>query len=459
MTVPPEVVRAFAAPVPRYTSYPTAPHFHGGIGPDTYAGWLESLPAKAKLSLYLHIPFCDTLCWFCGCQTKITRHYKPVAAYLEMLAKETRLVGALVPSDAEVSHIHWGGGSPTMLNPDDIRRLADATRASFRFAETVEFAIEVDPRGLDAPRMDALATAGLGRVSIGVQDFDPTVQQAINRIQSFEETRAAVEGFRGRGVTSLNIDAIYGLPHQTLARLESTLRQVIQLKPDRIALFGYAHVPWMKKHQNMIDEATLGDVVERYRQAEHAAALLVAGGYVRIGIDHFALPHDSLAKAAKAGTLQRNFQGYTVDPTDALIGLGASSISSLPQGYVQNHAATDQYIRKIEAGGLATERGIALSAEDRLRRQIIERLMCALAFSRGDLRSDGLQPEGLQPEGLESDILREARGVIADDVYGFIQETPLGFSITDQGRPFLRAIAARFDAYLPKQKARHSLAV
>lgn len=453
MSLSPDFIRASAVAVPRYTSYPTAPHFGTGVTPKEYAGWLMDLPEKSRLSLYMHVPFCDTLCWFCGCNTKITQRYGPVEAYLDALMREVSLVGTLVPSDATVDHIHWGGGSPTLLTAEDIDRLGAATRAAFRLSPACDFAIEVDPRGLDAPRMDALARNGLTRVSIGVQDFDPLVQAAINRLQSFEETRAAVDGFRARGVRSLNIDALYGLPNQTLERLMSTLQQVIALRPDRIALFGYAHVPWMKRHQSMIDETVLPDVVERFEQAEAAASFLLSHGYERVGIDHFALPGDAMAVAARNGTLRRNFQGYTVDPADALIGLGASSIGALPQGYVQNQTATARYIWAVDQGAVATEKGLALTDEDRLRRRVIERLMCDLTFSRDSLA------EPAEWNATCTDIAEEAARIVAEDEHGFVAATPDGFRITERGRPFLRTIAARFDAYLPANKARHSIAV
>lgn len=453
MSVTPDLVRAYAAPVPRYTSYPTAPHFGPAVGPEQYARWLSDLPPKSRLSLYVHVPFCDTLCWFCGCNTKITQKYAPVSGYLDALVKEIITIATLLPSDAEVAQIHWGGGSPTMLSPADITRLAAATKAQFRLAADCEFAIEVDPRGLDAARMDALAAAGLTRVSIGVQDFDPVVQKAINRMQGYEETKAAVDGFRARGVTSLNIDALYGLPFQTAARLEDTLRQVMILRPDRIALFGYAHVPWMKRHMSMIDESALPGIDERYHQAEMAAAYLVAHGYERIGIDHFALPEDAMAVASRNGTIRRNFQGYTVDPSDALIGLGASSIGAFPQGYVQNQTATARYMALVRDGKVAAEKGVILSEEDILRRAIIEKMMCTLAFSRRHVESLTTRRDLLAP------IMDEAAAILSEGHHGFITATDDGFAVTEKGRPFLRTFAARFDAYLPRRTARHSLAV
>lgn len=452
MTLSPEaVIRNAARPVPRYTSYPTAPHFHEGVRAETYRAWLAALPENASLSLYLHIPFCDTLCWFCGCHTKITRQYAPIANYLGALIEEIENVGAAAPKGARVTHIHWGGGSPTILEVADIRRLTGAIRRVFSIAPDSEFAVEVDPRGMDEARITALAEGGLTRVSVGVQDFDPAVQAKINREQSVEETKRVVDSFRAHGVRSLNIDAIYGLPGQHEAQLTRTLDEVLRLAPDRIALFGYAHVPWMKRHQTRIDEAELPDVVSRYAHAEMAAEKLVAAGYARIGVDHFARAGDSLAVAARAGAVQRNFQGYTVDPADALIGLGASAIGRLPQGYVQNESAIAQYERKIRGQDFAVVRGLALTDEDRARAQIIERLMCDLAFSSKAL------------DGAKDDLARAlndcAAEAIAADEDGFVEATPDGFRVTPRGRPFVRIIAARFDAYLQASQKRHSLAV
>ena len=444
-------IERHAAPAPRYTSYPTAPHFHDGVTADIYRGWLRALPEQASLSLYLHIPFCDTLCWFCGCNTKITRQYRPLETYLAAVEQEIAAVSASLPAGASVSHIHWGGGSPTMMTAGDISRVMAMLRRAFSFSPDVEFAVEIDPRGLDQPRIDALAGAGLTRVSIGVQDFDPKVQAAINRVQSVAETRAVIEAFRAHGIMSLNIDAIYGLPGQYEKELLGTLGEVVRLRPDRIALFGYAHVPWMKKHQEMIPADQLPGVIERHAHAELAAAVLTAQGYVRIGIDHFALPHDPMAIAARAGRLVRNFQGYTVDRADALIGLGASSIGRLPQGYVQNTTAIADYQRRVTGNGLAVTRGLPLSSDDRMRSHVIERLMCDLAFDSAAVAARF---------GDDSKaLINEARAVCAEDREGLVRATPAGFVITERGRPFTRMIAAKFDAYLAKGKARHSMAV
>lgn len=444
----PDLITRYAAPVPRYTSYPTAPHFHEGINAGVYHHWLEALPDDATLSLYAHVPYCDTLCWFCGCNTKITRQYEPVHSYLEALDAEMATIARYVARRATVRHIHWGGGSPTILY---LSRLIDAMHRRFNLAEDLEFAVEIDPRGLDRARIDALAEAGLTRVSIGVQDFDPKVQAGINRIQTVNETRAVIDAFRDHGVGSLNIDAIYGLPGQHEAELIYTLTEVVRMLPDRIALFGYAHVPWMKRHQAMIREADLPGVVERHNLAELAAAFLVDNGYARIGIDHFARPHDALAVAAREGRLRRNFQGYTVDRADALIGLGASSIGRLPQGYVQNASAIADYSRRVASGRLAVTKGLALSQEDVVRAHVIERLMCDLTFKRSDVaRRFGPVAQA---------VIADAALLAQADSDGLVRASDDGFAITERGRPFARAIAARFDAYLAGTQAGHSSAV
>ena len=444
-------IERLAAPVPRYTSYPTAPHFHAGVTSETYRRWLGALPDEASLSLYLHIPFCDTLCWFCGCATKIVRRYEPIASYLKVLRSEMAEVGGAVPSSARVSAVHWGGGSPSILTAGDIVRLMDGTRERFAFASDAEFAIEIDPRGLDTERIDALAASGVTRVSIGVQDFDPAVQVSINRVQTVDETRGVIDAFRERGVRSLNIDAIYGLPGQGLRELLGSLREVVRMAPDRIALFGYAHVPWMRTHQKMIPEDKLPSVVERHAMAETAAAFLLGEGYERIGIDHFAKPDDAMALATRAGALSRNFQGYTVDDPHALLGLGASSISRTPHGYAQNAASAGEYARRVEAEGLAVTRGLELGDDDVIRAHVIERLMC-------DLRFDGRSL--YERFGLSAmPLIAEARAICAEDRDGLTQATDTGFVVTPKGRPFVRTVAAKFDAFLNGARARHSAAV
>ncbi|MCM2292881.1 oxygen-independent coproporphyrinogen III oxidase [Allorhizobium sp. BGMRC 0089] len=441
----------YASAAPRYTSYPTAPHFHTGIDCGKYAQWLSALRPGMTLSLYLHIPFCDRLCWFCACHTKHTLKYQPVAAYLQGLYREIEAVARLVPDGVRVTAVHFGGGSPTMLKPEDMVELNRHLRQGFCFAADAEISVEMDPNDMDEARYDALAEIGMTRASLGVQDFDPVVQRAINRIQTFEQTQSVVAAVRSRGAASVNCDILYGLPHQTVARLEKTVENILSLKPDRVALFGYAHVPWMKKHQTMIDEAVLPGLDERYAQMTAAASLLTHAGYDAIGIDHFALPDDSLAVSARQGQLRRNFQGYTTDAADALIGFGASSIGRLPQGYVQNAPSTSDYLRMSEEGGLAVRRGIALSVEDRLRATAIEELMCNFFFSFEELRRAFPQTS----EGL----IDEARLYASCDEDGLTKVEDDCFIVTGDGRPFVRTIAAAFDPYFSTGKARHSIAV
>ncbi|WP_312943921.1 oxygen-independent coproporphyrinogen III oxidase [Agrobacterium sp.] len=446
-----KLLEKYSGAVPRYTSYPTAPHFHEGVSCGIYAQWLGKLGDSDNLSLYLHIPYCDRLCWFCACHTKHTLKYEPIASYLTSLKLEIAAVGQRISRDARVTAVHFGGGSPTMLKPEDMIDLMDCLRAAFNFAENAEISVEMDPNDLDEPRYDALAAIGMTRASLGVQDFDRKVQKTINRIQTFEQTRSVVEAVRARGVRSVNCDILYGLPYQSLDTLAETVRSIISLDPDRIALFGYAHVPWMKKHQTMIPDEALPDIVERYRQMTLAGDMLVAAGYVAIGIDHFAKPVDSLAVACSKGDLKRNFQGYTDDCATALIGLGASSIGKLPQGYVQNMPATGEYQRMAETDGLCVVRGIELSDDDRARAWVIERIMCDFAFDFAELeREFGRDPSG---------IIAEAKLFAAQNSDGIAQIKGQVFSLTEAGKPFARTVAAVFDSYLSTGKGRHSVAV
>ena len=437
-------------PVPRYTSYPTAPHFHAGVDQAQYEAWLGELPDDARISLYLHLPFCDRLCWFCGCHTKQVNRYSPITTYLEALAAEIGRIGALVGT-RPVTAVHWGGGSPSLLDAADIARTGQMLRDAFTFGPEVEFSVELDPNDMSDDKYAAWAAAGLTRASIGVQDFDPKVQAAINRIQTYEQTRHVVESVRAVGVRSLNIDMLYGLPHQTVAGAAETARQVASMRPERVALFGYAHVPWMKKHQGMIDEKALPDSTQRYLQSQAAAAELVAHGYERIGFDHFALAHDRLAIASRTGRLRRNFQGYTADQHDALIGLGASAIGRLPQGYVQNVVSTHEYQRRAMDGAGATERGVALTRDDHVRGYAIERLLCDFSLDFAALRTTF---------GVDANpVIEDAVAIALNDEHGIARLLPGRLEVADHGRPFVRSIAAGLDAYLRIGSARYSKAV
>ncbi|EKF17586.1 oxygen-independent coproporphyrinogen III oxidase [Nitratireductor pacificus] len=441
----------YSEAVPRYTSYPTAPHFHAGVTGATFRHWLRQTGTDDDLSLYVHIPFCDRLCWFCACHTKMTQRYEPVAAFLDALLCEIRRVGAVLGGNGRVRALHFGGGSPTILRPDDVMRLGDALRAAFRFARDTEISVELDPNDMDEARFDAFTAIGMTRASLGVQDFDPRVQKAINREQTFAQTKAVVDGVRSRGVQSVNLDLLYGLPHQTLESVAATIHQALTLSPDRIALFGYAHVPWFKKHQTMIADDWLPGPEERYAQQQETARIIRAAGYEPIGLDHFARPGDPLAAAAREGRLFRNFQGYTEDACRTLIGLGPSSVSRLPQGYAQNTPATAGYERIVRDGGLATARGIALTDEDRARAWVIERLMCDFAFSG---------QEAIRLFGEDgARIVAEARAAGCGAGEQMLVERDGAFVVPEASRALVRTAAARFDQYLAQGGARHSMAV
>lgn len=441
----------YSRPVPRYTSYPTAPQFHAGVDAATYRSWLAALPAGEPLSLYVHIPFCDSLCWFCGCSTRIVKRYSPLAAYLAPLKREIDMAAEALGSRRPVMHMHWGGGTPNMIAPSDIEALVGHISERFDFREDMEFAVEIDPRTLTGETVDALAAVGVTRASLGVQDLNAEVQKAVNRIQPFEVTERAVNWLRAAGIEAINIDLMYGLPMQTVAGVEATVDGVLKLAPDRLALFGYAHVPWMKRHQGLIDESTLPDATERMAQCEATTARLEAAGYRAIGLDHFARPEDPLARAAAEGRLRRNFQGYTVDAAPALIGFGATAIGALPQGYVQNAAPVHAWRDAIEGGEFAIVRGLALNDDDRLRRAVIERLMCDLEVDLDAVcHAHGLQSSVLAPE------IASLMPMVSD---GLVSIDGTRVKVPTTARPLLRAVATAFDHYLASGPGRHSQAV
>ena len=437
--------------VPRYTSYPTAPHFSPAVGAERYGQWLSDLPPDAPLSLYVHVAYCAEMCWFCGCHTKITRQYAPVADYMDCVWREIDMVAARLPQRMTAKHLHFGGGSPTILTPEDFSKTITLLREKFLLAENAEIAVELDPRTADEIYVKTMADCGVTRASIGVQDFNPVVQKTINRIQPYEVTARVISWLRQHGVSEINMDLVYGLPHQTVESLNETIDLAIGFQPSRIALFGYAHVPWMKKHQRLIPENTLPDSAERWRQYEMAMAQLVRHGYVQIGLDHFAHADDAMAIALREKRLHRNFQGYTTDESPILIGFGASGIGSLPQGYVANEGTIHAYKQMIRTGDLATVRGVGVSSEDLLRRALIERLMCDLTLDvEAVCARFGVDPAQFDDEldtlaGLQSDglLIRQGRKI----------------TMTDEGRPLVRAACAAFDRYLKAGEVRHSKAV
>ena len=441
--------------VPRYTSYPTAPHFSGAVAARDYRQWLAGLDPSAPLSLYIHVPFCDSLCWFCGCHTKIVRRHQPVAQYLEVLDREIDLAANAMGARRDVCHLHFGGGSPSILTPAEVHALFDRLRSRFLILPDADIAIEIDPRDLDPALIEALAANGVNRASIGLQDLNPQVQVAVNRVQTLEETATAIAALRSHGVSSINIDLMYGLPHQDEAGVAATVRGALSLAPERICLFGYAHVPWMKTHQRLIDETALPGPGARFAQYQLAARLLSEAGYTWIGLDHFARPDDALAVAARAGTLRRNFQGYTTDDAIARIGLGPSAIGALPQGFVQNHTAMNLYRDEIGQGELPIARGLALDEDDRLRGNIIERLMCDL-----EVDLDRVCREYGHDAAEFADELEFLEDMCHDGLVE-IERTDTGsvLRITARGRPFVRAASAAFDAYLRPGEVRHACAV
>lgn len=439
--------------VPRYTSYPTAPYFSAAVGTDAYAEWLAALPADASLSLYIHVPYCENICLYCGCLTKAVRRLEPVDAYAERLAAELDLLAGALPARRLV-HLHWGGGTPSILGTRHLADLTEKISTHFDLAGLVEHAIELDPRRVSAPLVRTLADLGVNRASLGVQDFAPHVQNAIGRVQSFEQVRDAVALLRRNGITRINMDLMYGLPQQGVADVERSAELAVSLAPQRIALFGYAHVPWFRRHQTLIDEASLPGAAERLEQMSAAGRMFTAHGYAAIGLDHFALADDALAAAQRAGRLHRNFQGYTTDTADALIGVGASSIGRLPQGFVQNAPDLPGYARAIDAGRFAVVKGVAFTADDRLRSRIIERLMCDLSVDL-DAETAAAPPAARPADGFASELA--AIAYLADA--GMVAIAGRRITVTDRGRPFVRLVAAAFDAYLAQNKSRHSVAV
>lgn len=411
--------------------------------------WIQQIPQESAISLYLHVPFCRRLCWFCACRTQGTSTDAPVLAYAESLKAELELFRRNLPKGVRLSRLHWGGGTPTMLPAPVMRDIAALVFDIAPLAEGGEFSVEIDPNEIDDARLDALADAGMTRASIGVQDFDPEIQAIIGRDQSFDITKSTADALRARGISSLNADILYGLPNQSQRRIADSIQKLLSLNPDRIALYGYAHVPWMARRQQMIPSDTLPRPEERLDLFETARRLLIWDGYDEIGIDHFARPHDGLAKAAKAGKLRRNFQGYTDDTSPVLVGLGASSISRFPQGFAQNVSGTAQWKKSIDAGQFATARGHAFTPADHWRGRAIEALMCDFRVSRDELMMRYGAPKADLRKVLDEIVLRFG---------GFVRPSAEGLEITQEGRPLTRMIAALFDEYA-MDKAGHSSAV
>lgn len=443
------LVKKYNVPGPRYTSYPPATQFHDKI---TWAEVEREIKASNEnsrdLSLYFHIPFCETLCWYCGCTTVITTKHSQSSEYLQYLKKEMDLLCHHIDQNRKVVQLHFGGGSPTFLNPSEIRELGNAIHSHFKFSDQIEAGVEIDPRRLTRDHIIALREAGFNRASIGVQDFNPKVQETVHRIQPRKETENAIQWAREAGFHSVNLDLIYGLPYQTLDTIENTLDQVLEINPDRLAVFNYAHVPWMKPAQKILENAlptpeTKLEILKRIIEK-----LTYGGRYIYIGMDHFAHPEDELAVAQRNKTLQRNFQGYSTRGGADIFAFGMSSISQAANGYWQNHKNLKDYYPALDKGQMPLARGYILTQEDQIRRQTIMRLMCDLSLNYAEM-SRALKLDFARHFEKEISALS---GMEADQL---ITRNTEGIAITETGRLFIRNIAMCFDAYLPTLKERH----
>lgn len=429
----------FDARVPRYTSYPPATQFSPAIGPAQVEAWQAAIPSGSAISLYMHVPFCRHLCWFCACRTQGTQSDAPVRAYADTLLAELHLLKSRLAPGIRLSRLHWGGGTPTLMPADVIRRVAGAVFDAFPLAEGAEFSVEIDPNEIDSERMDALVAAGMTRASVGVQDFDPEIQKTIGREQSFEITAATVNMLRERGIESINADILFGLPFQDKTKISDSVQQLLALSPERVALYGYAHVPWMAKRQVLIPAEALPSPELRLELFNTARNLFVADGYAEIGIDHFARPTDGLAIAQKNGRMRRNFQGYTDDQAAVLVGLGASSISRYPQGIAQNAPATGAHVKAIRDGRLSVTRGHMFSDDDLWRARMIEALMCDFRIDASEMhRRFGLDSRKLQE--IFAPVIARFGKMVSVGTDGSVEISP-------NARPLTRMIARMLDSY------------
>lgn len=432
--------------VPRYTSYPTAADFTLQVTANQHATWLGGLDAEQSVSVYLHVPYCREICLYCGCNTKMAVRDDVVSSYRRALEAEIALVSGLVNKRLRISRLHWGGGTPSILGAGGLRSVMAAIERRFSFDPGFEHAIELDPRYVTAELANGLAALGITRASLGVQDVNPLVQAAIGRLQPLAMVEAAVDRLRSAGIPGLSFDLMYGLPMQSVESIRKTCASVVSLSPDRIACFGYAHLPELKANQRRIDETRLPSQDERIDQADVMAEELVRNGYLKIGIDHFAKPGDALARAAASRSLHRNFQGYTDDISKILLGLGASSISTFANGYVQTITDVPKYVRAIESGSLASARGCRRDDEDRQRARIIERLMC-------DFEAD------LQAIAPDLDLSEELTMLNRMQGEGLVEIGAGKLIMTEAGRPVVRVVAAIFDTFRRNNFARFSAAV
>lgn len=440
-----DLVRKYSVAGPRYTSYPPATQFTDAVkAADLLPFILSNNETRRPLSLYFHLPFCRSLCWYCGCTTVITTQQHQSASYLDVLEREMDAMCARMNPEREVVQIHFGGGTPTFLQPDELRRLGDGIRKRFRISERVEAGVEIDPRWLSRDHIAALREAGFNRASLGVQDHDPEVQKAVHRIQPYDETRKVIEWLREFDFQSVNIDLIYGLPFQTPASFARTLTEVLQLNPDRFAVFNYAHVPWLKPAQRIFKEGVLPSPEAKLQLLKLTIETLTQAGYNYVGMDHFARPEDELVVSQANKTLQRNFQGYSTCGDADIYSFGMSAIGQTPDIYWQNLKELPEYCAAVEAGQWPVARGYVATAEDKLRRDTIMRLMSDLSLDYAEMS----QRHGVD---FASHFSRELESLSDLEADGLLRRTSSGLEVSGSGRLLIRNIAMRFDAYLPAQ--------
>lgn len=438
------LVRKYDRSGPRYTSYPPAPVFTESFGPRDYEREIifrETVPSESGVSLYVHIPFCDTLCYFCGCTTFITRNRGQLVEYAQALHREIAMLSPYIHPSRRVDQMHWGGGTPTYFTPSQIVELGTTIRNSFMLADDMEFSVEIDPRDLSYEHLRALRNIGCNRISLGVQDFDPAVQHAVNRNQSEFVTKQAIDWARSLGFASINLDLIYGLPRQTASSFMRTLDRVISISPERIAIYNFAFVPWMKKHQRLIHVEDLPSADEKLDILLSSMERLSDEGYVHIGMDHFAKPDDELAVAQQNRSLQRNFQGYSTRGGVDLYGIGLSSIGHVGTVFAQNVKTLDEYYAALAKPSFATRAGYRMTADDRIREHVIMRLMCDMVL---DKRAVGAKFNIDFDNYFESSI-GQLKPLIGD---GLLTDERERITVTETGRLFLRNIAMCFDAHL-----------
>ena len=447
------LVEKYNQPGPRYTSYPPATKFTDAVKWDVLAPLIEANNRTQRdLSLYFHIPFCETLCWFCGCTTVITLNHDKGMGYVEALGREITLMAKHLNPRRRVVQLHFGGGSPTFLRPDEMRRLGEHIHKHFTFSEDIEASVEVDPRRLTRDHLAALREIGFNRASMGVQDFNPQVQEAVHRIQPVAMTRQAMDWMRELGYGSINLDLIYGLPHQTVASFNETLDIVLSLQPDRLAVFSYAHVPWIKPAQKILEQQQhLPTAAVKLDLLKLVIERLTEGNrYVYIGMDHFARPSDELAIAQRSKQLQRNFQGYSTRAGSDIYAFGMSSISQIPEAYWQNEKELPPWQAAVDAGRVPLHKAYLVTEEDRIRRETIMRVMC-------DLSLDFTAMSRKLGVNFVEHFAQELASLADLEADGLVRRTPQGLEVTETGRLFIRIIAMRFDNQLaPPGERRHS---